>query len=51
MGRDALIIEAELALANWSKYSTPPSNEIVYQAEKMANVLRKFIYRDKQNNC
>lgn len=43
MGTDALIIEAKLALANWSKYSDDPTNEIVYQANKVAEVLKDLL--------
>lgn len=45
MGRDALIIEAEMALANWKKYESlePDYLEEVYQANKVAEALRNLI--------
>jgi hypothetical protein len=45
MGRDTLIIEARLALANWEKYNDS-SDEVCYQANKMAKVLKAFIRED-----
>lgn len=45
MGRDALILEAKLALANWAKYASlePDYMEEVYQANKVASALQKLL--------
>jgi hypothetical protein len=42
MGRNALILEAKLSLANWSKYEDT-SDELAYQANKVANALKNLL--------
>lgn len=37
------ILEAELALDNWQKYNDDKSDEVVYQAEKVASSLDKLL--------